>query len=297
MNPGFETGNASGWTVFDDSNPYWGCNNPYVGTLNTHSGLFTASMRISESCSDEGPAGWEQTVSVTQGESYTASTWYSQFYGGNEDTAMLQILDSAGSVIAQDSIVGYYPGQVWQRITVPFTASSDTVRFRIAFSFVWGGGNFVMFDDALLVEESVSDLRNPGFDAGLDQWTIVGPSNGTVTPVDVGGFTAALLDSQTGQPIGVEQVFDGYGTNTVTASVSLADGLDSQLTLEVLRLDGTVIDTCSTTLALGQGTISTCSVNWSIATEDLLVYRITTTGSPSGPASVYVEDVTVGVSP
>ena len=243
--------------------------------------------------------GWvgSKPCSVTPGESYQASVWYSQFWGSPEETATLQILDSAGSVITQDSIVGYYPGQVWQRITVPFTAPSDTVRFRIAFSFVSGGGNFVMFDDALLVEESVSSLGNPGFDAGLDQWTIAGPSNGTVTAVDAGGFTAALQDSHTGQPVGVEQVFDGYGTNTVTASVSLADGLDSQLTLDIHRLDGTVIDTCSTTVTLGQGTITTCSVNWSSATEDLLLYRITTTGSPSGPASVYVEDVNVGVSP
>jgi len=171
------------------------------------------------------------------------------------------------------------------------------VGFRAQFSHVSGDRSRAEFDDALLVEASISDLVNDRFDDGLTEWAIVGPSNGTVTAVDAGGFTAALLDSQNRQPVGIEQVFDAYTVNTATASISLADGPDSQLTLEIVRLDGTVLDTCTTTVILGQGTITTCSVNWSIGTEDLLVYRVTTTGSPLGLSSVFVEDVTVGVSP
>ena len=135
-----------------------------------------------------------------------------------------------------------------------------------------------------------------GFDAGLDQWTIAGPSNGTVTPIDAGGFTAALLDSQTGQPVGVEQVFDGYGVNAASASVSIASGLSAQITLDILRLDGSEVDSCTSTIDGLAGTVTTCSVYWPLDTEDLLVYRITSTGSTTGLAGVYVEDVFVGLS-
>ncbi len=85
--------------------------------------------------------------------------------------------------------------------------------------------------------------------------------------------------SVTGQPVGVEQLFDGYDYNAASATVSVASGDEAQVMLEILRLDGTVVDAQSVTVVGGQGWVTIGSGLWSAGTEDVLVYRLTTTGA------------------
>ena len=153
------------------------------------------------------------------------------------------------------------------------------MRFRVGLFGTYCSSRAFVVDVAVLVEGQVGDLANAGFDDGLTGWTIVGETGGTVAPVDVGGNTAIQMTSVTGQPVGVEQLFDGYDYNAASATVSVASGDEAQVMLEILRLDGTVVDAQSVTVVGGQGWVTIGSGLWSAGAEDVLVYRLTTTGA------------------
>lgn len=89
----------------------------------------------------------------------------------------------------------------------------------------------------------------------------------------------------------------GHQAAAPSASVPIASGLNAQITLDTLRHGGSQDDSCLSTIDSLVGTVTTCSVYWPLDTEDLLVHPITSTGSTSGLAGVYVEDVIAGVSP
>lgn len=144
-----------------------------------------------------------------------------------------------------------------------------------------------------LVEGQVGDLTNAGSDDGLAGWTIIGEADGTVTPVDSGGVTTVRLQSLTGQPVGIEQWFDGYSYNAAQAIVSAETPTGTNVILEVFRLDGTQVDIRSEPVDFFQGWVSTGGVGWPSGTEDVLLYRLTTTGT----GALLVDTAITGLSP
>ncbi|NHZ71229.1 MAG: hypothetical protein GWP18_06265 [Proteobacteria bacterium] len=104
-------------------------------------------------------------------------------------------------------------------------------------------------------------------------------------------MTTVDLWSQTGQPVGIEQLLDGYNYNAAIAIVS-AQGGDALVTLDIMRLDGTLVDMWTETIGMLQGWVTMGGIAWSYATEDILVYRLTTTG----PGTVQVDFVLVGLA-
>lgn len=151
-----------------------------------------------------------------------------------------------------------------------------------------------LVDGVLLIDGQIGDLTNAGFDDGLTGWKVIGQADGTVTIDTNGGDTAARLESVTGQPVGIEQWFDGYSSNTVQAIVSAATGTDSIVIVEVFRLDGTLVDIGSASVNQFQGWIPAGDVAWQLGTEDVLSYRLATTAA-GGPH--LVDNTISGTSP
>ncbi|NHZ71231.1 MAG: hypothetical protein GWP18_06275 [Proteobacteria bacterium] len=203
---------------------------------------------------------------------------------------ILEVTELDGAVIASDARTVFVEG--WQLLGVSFTAPGDTVVFRAGLDGPYGEFRGAALDDALLVERDVGTLYNRTFDDGLDAWSIVGDSEGTVTAVSSGGVTAVELVSQTGQPVGVEQWFNGNGFNAANATLTVDSTDDTQVTLEILRLDDTVVATWSATLNSSDGWVTIGDVGWEYRDEDVLVYRITT----QGPGAVRVDATFVSLA-
>ena len=88
------------------------------------------------------------------------------------------------------------------------------------------------------------------------------------------------LLSVTGEPVGVGQWFDGYAYNAASTRVSVSGPDSAAVTLEVLRLDGTLVDDSGPVSVSGSdGWVTIGDVFWTLETEDVLIYRITTTGA------------------
>ena len=228
-------------------------------------------------------------MTVTPGATYSGFVWFRRVNYGWAD-GLLQVTQPDGTVIVEDTLLaGDFE---WHRLAVSFVAPGNTVKFRIGLQGDRGETRYFVLDDATLIEGTVGDLANTGFEDGLDAWTIVGANDGTVVPVTVGGDTAIQITSVTGQPVGVEQWFDGYDDNAASAAVSLAGGSNAQVVLEVLRSDGTVVETWPVALDIANPTATIGGVGWSSHNEDILIYRITTTGA----GDVLVDWTNVGLT-
>ncbi|NHZ70847.1 MAG: hypothetical protein GWP18_04325, partial [Proteobacteria bacterium] len=225
----------------------------------------------------------------TPGESYSGFVWFAHSSGANPDV-ILEVTELDGTVIASDARTVFVDG--WQLLDVSFTAPGDTVVFRAGLDGPYGESRGAALDDAILVERDVGTLYNRTFDDGLDAWSIVGDSDGTVTAVSSGGITAAELVSQTGQPVGVEQWFNGNGFNAANATVAVDSTEPTEVTLEILRLDDTVVATWSVTLNSTDDWVTIGDVGWGYRDEDVLVYRITT----QGPGAVRIDTAFVALA-
>ena len=288
--PGFESGDyTTAWSTFK---PVWIPEDSF-GILDTptHRGAYAASLLRSEGWCDPEPSGYEQLVAVIPGTAYSGFVWLANYNWGSGGV-FLQVTQPDGTVISEDVATPATLGE-WIRLGVSFVATGDSVRFRVGLVGDVCSTRGFAIDDAALIEGTVGDLVNAGFDDGLDAWTIVGGGEGTVVPVTVGGDTAIQITPSTGQPVGVEQWFDGYGYNAASARVSVSGADSAQVTLEVLRLDGTLVDDSgSVSVSASQGWVTIGDVFWVPDSEDVLIYRITTTGS----GDVLVDWILVGLA-
>ncbi|KAA3638852.1 MAG: hypothetical protein DWP92_05530 [Armatimonadetes bacterium] len=288
-NPGFESGGIGpGWGIFKGDG-FPGDTVFGVGGSPVRTGSFAALLTSGEGSSRTVPAGYDQVVQVTPGQSYSGFVWFARSSGAYPDV-ILEITESDGTVVASKARTVFAGG--WQLLDVSFTAPSDSVVFRAGLDGPYGESRGTAIDDAVLVEGDIGTLDNRSFDNGLDAWSIVGGTDGTVTAVGGGGITAAELVSQTGQPVGVEQWFNGSGFNAANATVTVDSLSDTQVTLDILRLDGTVVTTWSETLNSTDGWVTIGDVGWGYQDEDALVYRITT----QGPGAVRVDATFVSLA-
>ncbi len=85
----------------------------------------------------------------------------------------------------------------------------------------------------------------------------------------------------------------GYSSNTAQAVVSAASGTASIVIVEVFRLDGSRVDIGSVAVNEFQGWIAAGDVAWQPGTEDVLLYRLTTTAA----GALLVDTTIVGTGP
>lgn len=149
INPGFETGDTTGWSGGVDTGQagYW------VWDHDQHSGNYTAA---SGSWTPEPtPIIISQEVTVNEGDEVTFSGWTSgQYDFAPDSTACLKVefLDRYGNVISTSKSTprsGTYP---YVKDTVQAVAPAETDRVRCIF-YVESTGGSATFDDAELIIE------------------------------------------------------------------------------------------------------------------------------------------------
>jgi hypothetical protein len=126
-NPGFETGNFSGWNAVG---PFRGINGGHLSNFSAYCGA---------GFGDNGTTGdlFSQTIPTTPGLNYDVSLWVIGTSGGNGDNYIIwdgtRVLDQPNQDYSD-----------WTQITVrvPATATSTTV------SYGFYSGNAYLFDDA-----------------------------------------------------------------------------------------------------------------------------------------------------
>ncbi|VAW09380.1 hypothetical protein MNBD_ACTINO02-2451, partial [hydrothermal vent metagenome] len=288
-NPGFETGDFTGWTPIGNPNV------TSVGAYGPRSGTFNATTEASSGI----VGGVEQTVPVATGTDYVATVWIRPM---GVSGAVLRILEPDGTLIAED--VGVPGSYGWSRLTVPFTAPGSEIRFQL-----WGGdgggdGTFIDWDDVALVDAGAVAWINGDFDdsaTSLPGWSVVGGELGTVEPVVVdagtGDVAALVTTTGVGGVVGLEQLVDVWGTaNTVSVTARVTSLSGANVTLQVLRLDGTVIDADSAALLSSDGEVVLTVPPWVLSGEGIVRVRVTVNVSSAG-ISVRFNDAVLGIVP
>ncbi len=289
VNPGFETGDLTGWTPVGHPNAY-----SDVNSYSARSGTFKASTDASSGI----VGGLEQTVPVNTGTDYLATVW---IRGPSFADAGLRIVEPDGTLIAEHVGASNWSG--WLRLTVSFTAPTSEIKFQL-----WGGdgggdGVFFDWDDAALVDADTVAWVNSDFDdstTSLPGWTIVGGELGTVEPevVDAGtGDVAALVTRTEGVGVvGFEQLVDVWNlANTVSITAQVTGTTGANVTLDVLRLDGTVIGTDNAALILSDGEVTLAVPAWVLSGEGIVRVRVTVNAPLL--VSVRFNDTVLAVAP
>ncbi|GBE23890.1 bifunctional hemolysin/adenylate cyclase precursor [bacterium BMS3Bbin02] len=289
INPGFETGDFTGWTPIGDPNA------TSVNSSSARSGTFGATTDASSGI----VGGVEQTVPVATGTDYLATVWMRPV---GVSGAVLRILEPDGTLIAEDvGVTGTYG---WRRLTVAFTAPGDEIRFQL-----WGGGGggdgvWFEWDDAALVDPGAVAWINGDFDdstASLPGWSVVGGEFGTVEPVIVdagtGDVAALVTTTGVGGVVGLEQLVDVWNiANTVSIGAEVMSPSGATVTLEVLRLDGSVIDADSAALLPSDGEVVLTVPPWVLSGEGIVKIRVTVNATSAG-VSVRFNDTVLDVAP
>ncbi len=291
VNPGFETGDFTGWTLIGHPNA-----SSSVNGSSPRSGTFTASTEASTGII----GGIEQTVPVAVGVDYLATVW---IRGPSLADAGLRIVEPDGTLIAEHLGASNWSG--WSRLTVPFTSPTSEIRFQL-----WGGesgggdGAFLDWDDAALFAAGSVGWVNSDFDdseTSLPGWSIIGAQFGTVEPVvvDAGTGDVAVLVTTTGVGgvVGLEQLVDVWGiANTVSITAQVTSGGGASVTVDVVRLDGTVIRADETPLAPSDGAVVLTVPAWVLSGEGIVTIRVTVSATAAG-VGVRFNDAVLSVSP
>ena len=267
VNPGFETGDLTGWDTFEtslgtefdaiDETDYFGFepfDGEYSGSVYS-SGLW--------------PAGFEQDVAVSPGVTYRAAVWASEV-AGFRSSAAIEVYDADGVLIDAHETEWETPGAgEWRLLTTTFVPNDDTVTVKL----VWTGRNTedarIAFDNAELI---VSDtLLNGGFETGdLTGWTFDGvAASVTVEPDGYQGVYAAHMQSNT-------------QGDALTQTVHLAPGqweadvwVAGQGTgrFEARSQNGTLLDSAQVSLA-GPDSWLPLRLSFLIFDNDLVTFRL-----------------------
>lgn len=269
-NPGFETGDLSGWTTFGSEAVF------ETVTAPVHGGGFAASIDVFGAT----PPEFTQTVQVAAGEPHFASVWFNRYNAGGAQVA-LQVTQPDGTVIAQDTATVFSAG--WQRLGVTFTAPSDTVQFRMVLPSFFGEDTVVALDDATLTTGATAELTNPDLDDGygLPGWTPIGTASGTVRVVeDTGpGDLAVEIRPEMTSDVGVEQSFDAFRYYSADIDARVMFGTDATVLIEMVRPDGSIAATDSLSINWADGWVGV-GAGWPDYTEDILTFRVSVINSP-----------------
>ncbi len=291
LNPGFETGDFTGWSLFDPQDAAEFGIRVSNGFIDPVEGAYAASVY---STAGIGPAGYEQQVPVIPGGSYLASVQVGRFSGAYPSAA-LEVLDNTGTVVASDT-VEFGIVQEWRRLAVAFVAPSDTVTFRIVWlHYQTGEDAEVWFDDTRLEPSEVP--ANLAFEAGtLNGWTADPANPGTVFEVRPDGapgasdpYAAHLLIP--GSAFGSEQLTRTVRMPGVTeASVLVSGTAGAVATLEVTDAGGTGTDSVTLT-----GPDEWALLSVPITTGDQITIRlIGDRGTQAGAVDIAFDGVNMG---
>ncbi len=250
VNPGFETGDFTGWVTFDDTTPnhVWFGTETGNGFFDPVEGTYAASVT---SLDGIGPAGFDQQVTVVPGQSYQASVQVGKFEGFFPSAA-LEIIDETGTVIASDT-VDFGLIQEWRLLATSFVAPADTVTMRLAWTqYLTGESSTIWFDDARL--EVSDEPANLAFEAGtLNGWTADPVNLGTVFEVRADGQPDALDPYAAhmiipGTAFGSEQLTRTvYSPGNAEAAVLVSGTAGAVAILEVIHSGGMSVDSVTLT--------------------------------------------------
>lgn len=202
INGSFETGDLTGWTVFDNPDipgeTFWQVTDSWPAL----DGQYAA-----EGITDTfGPDGIAQTVQVDPGW-YEASAWFRD----TQDTVdfRLEVLDDQGSLIASDPIIELLND--WQPLEVVFYTESPTVTFRLTYYDYFSEDTAFIVDDAQLLPADATTGVNLGFEEGdLTGWTVIEHSEAggwyeVVSPGLFGSNHAFRIDTAASPTLGIQQ--------------------------------------------------------------------------------------------
>ncbi len=201
-NPSFESGNLSGWTVGTNASAV--SNNAKSGTYAARLGTATSYGSI------------QQTVSgLSPNTNYVASAYIKAIDG----QIFFKVEGSEGS----SPSVGVQNTQ-YQKVVIPFkTGSSSTNVDLIAWSSTATPNSHGYVDD-FAVEQAL-DVKNSGFENGLNNWTAGGEASTSASNARTGSYAASIGTSSANGK--VQQTITGLTpstTYTATAYIKAANG-------------------------------------------------------------------------
>ncbi|MGC8724856.1 MAG: hypothetical protein ACP5VF_13445, partial [Acidobacteriota bacterium] len=197
-NPGFETGDLTGWTV-DGTN-----NTPVVQNSVVHSGSYAAALGNFDTVPGYEPTGdssFYQTVAIPAG-SYTLSFWYWPYSSDSvqDDWQAVYVEDTSGNILGT-LMYTCDASQDWVHRSYDLTPyAGQTVRIEFLVHQDGAGDDTGMYlDDVTICPPSpvtCLSLTNPGFETGdLTGWTVDGTKDAPVVQNSVvhsGSYAAAL---------------------------------------------------------------------------------------------------------
>jgi hypothetical protein len=260
INPGFETGNATGWGASNGSYS--------VVTGQAHSGTYAAQVNLY--------AQVGQTVTgLTPNTTYTCTGWFKVAVAGQ---AVYLIAENFGSASVSKSA----NTTTYTQVTVTFTTGATNTSAEILV--YESGANAAYCDDLSLTGGTSNLLVNPGFEAGnATGWAA---SNGSYSVINSnvhsGAYAAQVnLDSQ------VAQTVAGLTPNTTyTCTGWLKVAVAGQgVYLIAQNFGGTAVSKSATTTAYTQVTI-TFTTGASNTSAEILVYE-------SGAGAAYCDDLSL----
>ena len=140
-NGGFETGDFTGWTVFEIGTPFTAVVGGAVGGISPHSGAFQAA-------SDSSGVFLTQSVTTTPGASYIVDFWLA---AAAENGAISSSVLWAGSVIFGQA---FFSSSGYTEHTFTLTAPSATTELQFFSSSLAG---FFLLDDVSVNPAGVPD--------------------------------------------------------------------------------------------------------------------------------------------
>lgn len=276
INPGFETGDLTGWTPFQEvPDPYTVFE---VTTQSVRSGTYGANLYTTANPTE----GFEQLVSVAPGVEYYGGAWVNN-YASLADMGIRIVDASDRSIIGEATrIGGGYSGLTF--VAPP----SGSIYFQLVYVGMFGDTPGGVFDDAVLIEAGVTDgIVNGGFEdfVPFAGWRTTSLSQyyeivADPRPFSPGNLAAQLtVDNLLFIPVAIEQgPFSAYETEEISLRARVTEGTTASVTIEAIRLDGSIAATSTTTITTAE---SFPQANYALFTEDVLTLRISVSG-PQG---------------
>ncbi len=169
------------------------------------------------------------------------------------------------------------------RLLRPPTAPGGEVRFQL-----WGGGGGGFTCEIGPRIRKQRSLRRCLRTLVSSRVFVVGPRNRRFLASN-GACDVAV--------VGLEQLVDVWGTaNTVSITARVMSLSGANVTLQVLRLDGSVIDADNAALLSSDGEVVLTVPPWALSGEGMVRIRVTVNATSAG-ISVRFNDTALGIVP
>ncbi|MCS7048192.1 MAG: PKD domain-containing protein [Verrucomicrobiae bacterium] len=160
-NPGFETGNFSGWTT--------------SGSASIITNDFRSGIRAARLANAEVRQGW---VNVTTGKVYKAFAWVriASETGSDWGGFRVEVVDSNWQTLGHTgALLAETHGTNWFKVALQFTATTPTVLFMAGYFGGSGRTQVVHLDDCALLEDAPGNLL-PAVAVTLSPTNVVAPA-------------------------------------------------------------------------------------------------------------------------